>query len=34
MDPSSDIDFEDEYLESLKKEFLDVKYLEPTSGSE
>ncbi len=33
MDSSSDFDFEDEYLESVKKEFLDVKSLEPTSDS-
>jgi len=34
LDSSSDFDFEDEYLESVKKEFLDVKTLEPTSDSE
>jgi len=33
LDSSSDFDFEDEYLESVKKEFLDVKSLEPTSDS-
>ncbi len=33
MDSSSYFDFEDEYLESVKKEFLDVKSLEPTSDS-
>ena len=33
LDSSSDFDFEDEYLESVKKEFRDVKSLEPTSDA-
>jgi hypothetical protein len=34
LDSSSDFDFEDEYLESVKKEFQNVKSLEVSSDAE